>query len=689
MKVLLTLLCLCAASQAWPQIWGSKSSKEIDSVTMLQKQQSILHLLEHLYEDIHDASQKKLAHDYKPSEHEDKFYHPEEMKEFMEYYEHHEMLERGHHFTLFDPHHREGMIKLFKMLMNAKDWDTLHACMCWARAHVNEGQFSYALTVVVTHRPDLKGIKLPAPYEINPHLFVPSSVIQAAYSAKMKQESITIPMGFTGTKKNPEQRVAYFGEDFGLNSHHYYWHIDFPFWWREEFGPVMDRKGELFYYMHHQLTARFDAERLSNHLPIVEPLDWETPIKEGFSPRTTYRKEGEFPSRPDDMHFHDLPFLTRRDMTNFEFRVRDAIAHGYAVDDHGHKVPLNETDGINVLGAMIESSEHSVNKHFYGALHNYGHVMLGKVTDPDGKFGLPPSVMEHFETATRDPAFFRLHKYIDSLFKEHKDFLHEYTEAEIGLPGVHVEDIKITDVERADHPNELVTFFDHFDIHLDNALYHKADQKDTDIKAEGVHLNHDDFTYTFTIKSDSAHTAAVRIFMAPKYDSNDEEIDLDHQRWMMIEMDKFVVHLKSGVNKVERSSKQSSVTAADPVHFHDLLKETDEAIKKKDDKYFHHDHRHCGIPQRLLLPKGTELGMEFDLYVVVSDYTHEPDKEDLDSEFGGTHSYCGRLGGKYPDDHAMGFPFDRPIHDGRKFVSHDNIGHLVVKIKHDPKIHTH
>lgn len=93
-----------------------------------------------------------------------------------------------------------------------------------------------------------------------------------------------IDMGFTGTKKNPEQRVAYFGEDFGLNAHHYHWHIDFPFWWKDEdFGEHIDRKGELFFYMHHQLTARFDAERLSNHLPVVHALDWMLPIDVSFS----------------------------------------------------------------------------------------------------------------------------------------------------------------------------------------------------------------------------------------------------------------------------------------------------------------------------------------------------------------------------------------------------------------------
>ncbi|MBD4897416.1 hypothetical protein GUF81_17405, partial [Xanthomonas citri pv. citri] len=75
-------------------------------------------------------------------------------------------------------------------------------------------------------------------------------------------------------------------------------------------------------------------------------------------------------------------------------------------------ININDEHGIDHLGDIIESSLYSPNVQYYGALHNDAHVILGRQADPHGKFNLPPSVMEHFETATRDPAFFRLHKYI-------------------------------------------------------------------------------------------------------------------------------------------------------------------------------------------------------------------------------------------------------------------------------------
>merc|ERR1712228_1169852 len=103
---------------------------------------------------------------------------------------------------------------------------------------------------------------------------------------------------------------------------------------------------------------------------------------------------------------------------------------------------MNEK-GIDILGNAIESSTYSPHSEYYGALHNYAHIMLGRQADPRGKFNMPPGVMEHFETATRDPAFFRLHKYMNNIFKEHKDSLTPYTHEDLDFPGINIESIGI------------------------------------------------------------------------------------------------------------------------------------------------------------------------------------------------------------------------------------------------------
>lgn len=57
---------------------------------------------------------------------------------------------------------------------------------------------------------------------------------------------------FAGTTIKAEHRVSYWREDYGLNSHHWHWHLVFPV----DMGVNRDRKGELFFFMHSQVLAR-------------------------------------------------------------------------------------------------------------------------------------------------------------------------------------------------------------------------------------------------------------------------------------------------------------------------------------------------------------------------------------------------------------------------------------------------
>ncbi|XP_068623898.1 phenoloxidase subunit 1-like [Battus philenor] len=45
-------------------------------------------------------------------------------------------------------------------------------------------------------------------------------------------------------------------KDIGINLHHWHWHLVYPF----TIDPTIskkDRRGELFYYMHHQIVTRY------------------------------------------------------------------------------------------------------------------------------------------------------------------------------------------------------------------------------------------------------------------------------------------------------------------------------------------------------------------------------------------------------------------------------------------------
>nr|CAD7407112.1 unnamed protein product [Timema cristinae] len=449
--------------------------------------------------------------------------------------------------------------------------------------------------------------------------------------------------------------------------------------------------------------VRFDLERLSNDLPFVKPLGWNQKIVDGFYPQTTYRVGGEFPARPDNFEFQDLQNIKIKDLMDYDRRIREAIHQQAVYTVNGDYYSLNDSTGINTLGQIMEPSCGSKHREYYGALHNYGHILLGQITDPKGKFDMPPGVMEHFETATRDPAFFRLHKHIDNLFKLHKDLLPPYSRdesserekcASLEFPGVKIQDLSV---------DELTTYFEDFDIDLLNALDDTVDLDDVNIKARVRRLNHKPFAFHFTVESDKENLVAVRVFMGPKYDWFGQEIPLDEKRSYMVEIDKFVTKVNAGQTMFHRKSSESSVTIPDRETTKTLVAKVENAIngrasltvnKVTHANYSlsprltatsgHDDVRHCGYPDRLLLPKGKKGGLPFTLYAILTDYNKEKVNDlPYDYEYGGSISYCGTINHKYPDSKPMGFPFDRVINQDKFYYPNMFYKDVTITFKED------
>merc|ERR1719340_59469 len=161
--------------------------------------------------------------------------------------------------------------------------------------------------------------------------------------------------------------------------------------------------------------------------------------------------------------------------------------------------------------------------------------------------------MEHFETATRDPAFFRLHKYMDGIFKLHKDNLPAYTKAELDFAGVHLNGV---DIE-----GELVTYFDDFEFDLKMAVDTSQSVDMMDVKAVASRLNHKDFTYNFHIKNDdeTQKNSVIRVFLCPQKTNQGVMMTYDVGRWHCIEMDKFWKKLRVTVT-VELEARNIPIT---------------------------------------------------------------------------------------------------------------------------------
>src|SRR5262249_14438103 len=99
-----------------------------------------------------------------------------------------------------------------------------------------------------------------------------------------------------------------FREDPLANEHHERWHVVYP----GQGVPTpagqrhtKPRQGELFLYMHEQMLARYDTERIAAGLPLVQPFaDYAEAGRFGYDPGT--RLAEFYPARPADKAWGDL-----------------------------------------------------------------------------------------------------------------------------------------------------------------------------------------------------------------------------------------------------------------------------------------------------------------------------------------------------------------------------------------------
>merc|ERR1711942_144769 len=233
-------------------------------------------------------------------------------------------------------------------------------------------------------------------------------------------------------------------------------------------------------------------------------------------------------------------------------------------------------------------------------------------------------------------------------------------------------------------------YFESFEFSLQNAVDDTRGTEDVALTAVVQRLNHKPFSWKMQIEnSKGAETvASARIYMCPRRDANGVAYHPNGGRWGCIEMDKFYVKLAAGANTIMRDAKMSTVTIPDVPSFEFIKEKTDAQIASGSESSGLEDFaRSCGIPDRLLLPRGKENGLEMVLMAFLEDA--EADKADdftidVNNEFGGTHAHCGIHGQKVPDVRAMGYPLDRPILDFRMTASIPNFKTNLIKIYHKP-----
>ncbi|XP_050666694.1 phenoloxidase 1-like isoform X1 [Leptidea sinapis] len=578
-------------------------------------------------------------------------------------------LPRDADFSLFLPAHKEMADEVLDALMTVPEnqlQQFLSTCI-YCRVNLNPQLFNYCFSVALMHRPDTKSVTIANFAETFPSKFMTSKAFaQARETAAIASQGaprtpIIIPRDYTATDLDVEHRLAYFREDIGVNLHHWHWHLVYPFSANQRSIVAKDRRGELFFYMHQQIIARYNGERLNNSLARVKKFsNFNEPISEAYFPKLdSLTSSRGWPPRQANMRWQDLNrpvdglSVTVADMQRWRRNIEEAIATGMVRKADGSTQPLD----IDTLGNMMEASILSPNMDLYGSLHNNGHSFSAYMHDPTHRYLESFGVIGDEATTMRDPFFYRWHAFIDDTFQKFKESTHvrPYSRSELENPGVRISSVRVQ--SSAGDMNTLNTFWMSSDLDLSRGL----DFSDRGpIYARFTHLNNRDFQYTIEVEnSGNATRGTVRIFLAPKYDERNIQWVFSDHRKMFIEMDRFVVPLNRGRNMITRRSTESSLTIPFEQTFRDLSAQGSDP-RRTDLSAF--NYCGCGWPQHMLVPRGNAAGASYELFVMVSNYdldsVDQPDGTSMTCKQ--ASSFCGLRDRLYPDRRSMGYPFDRP-----------------------------
>lgn len=452
-----------------------------------------------------------------------------------------------------------------------------------------------------------------------------------------------------------------------------------------------DRQGELFFYMHAQMLARYDAELLSHGLDRVEPFgpdEWDDPIAAGHDPIEIdgFGRREETEALPSEAGTALQALWDEIDQALGAAQLR-------GLDDQT-QVPIDRTN----LGEAVEAAVpqlRALAEDAYGGIHGSGHVFIARLAAPG------PGVMASTVTAIRDPVFWQWHKAIDNLNARWQDDLDPYPfddappvlvrnalDASADTPWTSPDIIlcRTSDLPEGTDPAELGTQLfggASWDTDFTSA---QASADGTSLETLGEltttmatvnfggaarrYLTHEPFSYFLRIENTTPNPLdlTVRIFLVPA------NLAGDRRAWM--EMDKFLVDLEPGKQVVYRPDTESSIVKRP-------AETSPAAVIPSGNEPDERSYCDCGWPYTLLLPRGTSEGMQFRLLVLATDATID---QLQDPEQCGSMSYCGAVD-RYPDTRDMGYPFSRPFGSAESAISDrivalDSAAARTVNIRH-------
>jgi len=590
----------------------------------------------------------------------------------------------------FNLTHEEAVGSLLEIILSQETFDSTLSLLTFIHNYVHPKVFSDTVITVIDVREDV-GFIIPSFQTINPYDYfqILSFKNLTQYESKYgkdggtslrfkRQAQANRHAGRRGGQvwriswneghfktlpdSDPESKLWYFREDPMVSAHHLHWHLKMSNRavpnWHPSNGMNMDRRGEMFYFMHKQMLCRFNADRLGLGMPLTTPFlpnEWDQPIYPGYNPKLTEPNGNIYPPRP---HGARIPNVADMNMALQMLRraIRErTIRMNTGPQRLGYAQGIDY--GISALGDAVEAFTPSP---ITGNLHNDGHQQIGLMHQAtmgdEGTTGL--GVMGNPNGAVRDPLFFRWHKLIDDVHQEYKNMLPEYGDQELNFPGVEVTEAHVQS-ERGEGANNLYTYMDTTTVRLQSVDLSATDGSSVNIAYD--RLNHIPFSYHVNIKSKTETQGLMRIFLIPAGIRLPPHTDVTQ---VAIEMDRFLIMLNPGDNYFTRHSSSSPFIAKSSMP----LVELQERLLMGEISEEQFNYAGCGWPGTMVLPRGSEGGMGFRLYIMVSQVL--PGDSAITANWERMHytswSWCGvrRNEGDVPDSRPMGFPLDRSPKNG-------------------------
>lgn len=613
-----------------------KSELKYGDQDYLEKEKNLLVALKYVYQPQWNGPLYTLGKDYKISDDISNYNDAEAVTAFVKMCDEKKLRGKRETFSTFNPEQLEEAETLLKVLLSAKNFETLKKVIAFARVNVNEKVFIYVLDSVVAHSENVHTLIMPPPYEASPYQYFPSEAIKYAQDQARQDfpgiekvdgyKTLIVDVNYTAIPTlNDERKVSYLTEDVEWNAFYYNFNIDYPqFMEGQKSGLNKDRRGELFISVHQQMLARYYLERLSNGLGKIPELNFRQPVETGYNPSLLVFTDKQYPSRPNHANLENAEELANR-----ESQISAAVDG------------LTKPEDVNNLGNIIQGNPEAAN----------------------GANQAIPKSLETNENAARDPLFYQFYKNLLQSFYKLMSKVQPYTAEEIGFAGVKINSVQV---------DKLETFFENKDIDITNIievptsasengqaaeLNFKPD--DYFVKARTVRLNNKPFSYKINVQSDKAQDASVRVFIGAKQADNKNVINFNENRQNFVLLDIFKQSLAAGENVIARDSSQINHYQADYTTYFDLYKRLLSA--KSGEREWSNDllQGRCRLPKNLMLPKGSKEGVEYTFYVIVTPF------QGAATSFGSTHDpkiSCGvGSGSRFMEDRSLLFPVDREI----------------------------